>query len=126
MNHPTFVFSGVVIIHGRAKQFADAAGLFLSYLVSMGIARNSFSYEPMPATGSDKGRLWSNYRAALRFFDAKVQTESVERLRPLYKALLEFISAVQIDVRDPTNGPRFLGPGQGCVSRYSLSRWSGG
>lgn len=123
-------------------EYADAAGLFLKYLVigrDISLSTNSklqsckddraqlnrvlndlmseesfaerispFRYKPMSATGSDRGRLWNNYRAALRFFDEQVQKENIERLRALYKALLEFISVVQIDVWDPTNGPKIF------------------
>jgi uncharacterized protein with ParB-like and HNH nuclease domain len=54
-----------------------------------------FKYKPMPAVGSDKGRLRSNYRAAVRFFEEQVDKENIERLRSLYKALLESMSVVQ-------------------------------
>jgi len=62
----------------------------------------------LPAAGSDKGRLRNNYRAALRFFEGQVEKENLERLKSLYKALLESMSVVQIDVWDPTNGPKIF------------------
>lgn len=67
-----------------------------------------FTYKALPATGSDKGRLRSNFRAAVRFFREQTTAEGLERLRMLYGSLLERISVVQIDVWDPTNGPKIF------------------
>ena len=67
-----------------------------------------FSYRPLPAIGSDKGRLRNNYRAAIRFFEDQCEQEGLDRVRAIYKALLESISVVQIDVWDPTNGPKIF------------------
>jgi uncharacterized protein with ParB-like and HNH nuclease domain len=67
-----------------------------------------FKYKPMPSVGTDKGRLRNNYRASLRFFEEQVEKENLERLRGLYKALLESMSVVQIDVWDPMNGPKIF------------------
>ena len=47
-----------------------------------------------------------NYRIAIRFFEEQVKKEGIDRLRALYKALLESMSVVQIDVWDPRNGPK--------------------
>ena len=123
-------------------QVAEAAGLFLKYLV---IARDTplvsnsklqpckddraqlnyvlddlmsvkdfaervapFKYKPLPATGLERGRLRSNYRASLRFLNEQVEKEGVERLNALFKSLLGQMSVVQIDVWDPTNGPKIF------------------
>lgn len=67
-----------------------------------------FKYKPLATAGSDKGRLRNNYRAALRFFEEQVKKENLDRLKSLYKALLESMSVVQIDVWDPTNGPKIF------------------
>jgi len=132
------------IIRNLCKQedYAEAAGLFLKYLVigrETALVSNSrlqpckddraqlnyviddiladpafaerlapFKYKPMPAAGIAKGRLRNNYRAALRFFEVQVQTEGLKRLKDLYKFLLESMSVVQIDVWDPTNGPKIF------------------
>jgi uncharacterized protein with ParB-like and HNH nuclease domain len=68
----------------------------------------SFKFKPLPSVGSEAGRLWSNYRAALRFLSNQTKLESIERLRQIYVALLEQISVVQIDVFDPVNGPKIF------------------
>jgi hypothetical protein len=67
-----------------------------------------FKYKPLPAVGDDKGRLRNNYKASVRFFEAQVKQEGLARLRNLYKSLLESMSVVQIDVWDPTNGPKIF------------------
>lgn len=67
-----------------------------------------FQFKPLPATGSDHGRLWNNYRSALRFFEEQFEQEGIERVRAIYKAMLELMSVVQIDVWDPTNGPKIF------------------
>ncbi len=67
-----------------------------------------FKYKPIPASGSDNGRVRKNYRAALRFFDSQVKQEGLDRLTALYKSLLESMSVVQIDVWDPINGPKIF------------------
>ncbi len=67
-----------------------------------------FAFKPLPASGSDRGRLRNNYLAARRFFEEQTASEGVDRLRKLYRALLETMSVVQIDVWDPTNGPKIF------------------
>jgi hypothetical protein len=67
-----------------------------------------FAFRPLPTAGQDRGRLRNNYRAAVRFFSEQVENEGIERLRKLYTALLETMSVVQIDVWDPTNGPKIF------------------
>lgn len=67
-----------------------------------------FKLKPLPAVGIERGRLWNNYRAALRFLSGQTRLESIERLREIYGALLEQISVVQIDVFDPINGPKIF------------------
>jgi uncharacterized protein with ParB-like and HNH nuclease domain len=68
----------------------------------------SFKFKPLPAVGGETGRLWNNYRSALRFLSAQTSLETIERLRDIYVALLEQISVVQIDVLDPINGPKIF------------------
>jgi len=71
-------------------------------------ALTPFQFKPLPATGEDRGRLRNNYRAAVRFFDDQFRSEGLKRIRDLYTGLLEFMSVVQIDVFDPTNGPKIF------------------
>lgn len=68
----------------------------------------SFSFKALPAVGTDRGRLWSNYKAALRFLSAQARLETIQRVKSIYTALLDQISVVQIDVLDPINGPKIF------------------
>jgi hypothetical protein len=67
-----------------------------------------FTFKPLPAVGSEIGRLSGNYRAILRFLVSQVKTEEISRLRAIYTALLSQVSVVQIDVFDPINGPKIF------------------
>lgn len=67
-----------------------------------------FKYKALPATGQSGGRLWNNYRAAIRFLEEQVELEGVDRLHAIYKALLSSVSVVQIVVRNPTDGPKIF------------------
>lgn len=67
-----------------------------------------FKYKELPSTGQLKGRLRSNYRNAVRFFDNQADSEGISRLMDLYKSLLDSMSVVQIDVWDPINGPKIF------------------
>ncbi|WP_417470958.1 DUF262 domain-containing protein [Maricaulis sp.] len=68
------------------------------------------SYEPskLPNSGGDTGKILSNFRAGVRFFEAQFEQGGIERVRSVYGALLERMSVVQIDVWDPTDGPRIF------------------
>ena len=68
----------------------------------------AFKFKPLPSIGEARGRLWSNYRASLRFFSQQVENEGIERLTDLYSAMLDSMSVVQIVVNDPTNGPKIF------------------
>lgn len=69
---------------------------------------NPFRYKPLPTTGENSGRLWNNYRVAVRFLETQVELEGQERLHALYKVLLNSVSVVQIVVRNPTDGPKIF------------------
>jgi hypothetical protein len=67
-----------------------------------------FRPKPLSATGSDKGTLKNNYKAAIKFLKDQLETEGIERIRAIYRAILESMSVVQIDVNDPLNGPKIF------------------
>lgn len=70
-------------------------------------ALGSFKFKPLPivANTKDKGALRNNYKALLRFLREEREAGGVERVRGLYSSLLNKISVVQIDIRDPASGP---------------------
>lgn len=67
-----------------------------------------FAFKKLQTNAGAKGKLRSNYQAALRFFDDQVKKEGLDRLRALYKMLVQSVTLVQIDVTDPTNGPKIF------------------
>lgn len=68
------------------------------------------SFKPMKLspTGWDNGPLWKNFLAAKRFFKDQVDNYGTDRVSSILNALLERVSVVQIDVVDPTNGPKIF------------------
>jgi len=67
-----------------------------------------FSFVPLPNTTESKGRIAANYSLAKKFLRAQVAESGIERLRLVYTCLLQKMSVVQIDVQDPTNGPKIF------------------
>jgi hypothetical protein len=67
-------------------------------------------YAPLalPDTGPEKGALRNNYRAALRFLESQNEQDGLDRIRLIIRSILDFMSVVQIDVFDPTNGPKIF------------------
>jgi hypothetical protein len=62
----------------------------------------------MPATGVRSGTLWNNYRTAVRFMKEQIEQGGITRIQDVYTAILSSMSVVQIDVNDPTNGPKIF------------------
>lgn len=69
---------------------------------------NGLKLKKFPSTGEGKGTLRNNYNSALRFFKEQLEQGGVERVQQVYRAMLESMSLVQIDVWDPTNGPKIF------------------
>jgi hypothetical protein len=67
-----------------------------------------FRLKPPPKTGPDVGRLRKNYNHAVSFLRREYQQGGVARLQSIYECLLKKMSVVQIDVWDPTNGPKIF------------------
>jgi hypothetical protein len=68
----------------------------------------SFKPIKLSPTGWESGSLSKNYLAAKRFFKDQVEKYGTDRVSSLLNALLERMSVVQIDVVDPTNGPKIF------------------
>jgi len=68
----------------------------------------SYTPKPLPSGGVGSGQLLKNYKSALRFFDDQFKQGKVDRVRSVYSVLLDSMSLVQIDVMDPTDGPRIF------------------
>lgn len=67
-----------------------------------------FKLKPLPSSGAGSGTLRNNYRSAVRFFRDELNQGGLERVRAIYRSMLNNMSVVQIDVWDPTNGPKIF------------------
>ncbi len=68
----------------------------------------SFKPTKLSPTGWETGPLWKNYVIARKFFKDQADSYGTERVNLILSALLERVSVVQIDVVDPTNGPKIF------------------
>lgn len=58
---------------------------------------------------SNKGKaIKNNYASAKRFFASQFREGGTERVSAVYSAMLEHLTVVQIEVQDPTNGPKIF------------------
>ena len=93
------------------KEDRNQLNQVMSDLLKDGVFREKLgSYTPisLPPTGPQKGALINNYKAAVRFLDNQHKQAGLERIRQIVHALLDYMSVVQIDVFDPTNGPKIF------------------
>lgn len=67
-----------------------------------------FVLKPLPKSGAENGALKKNYKLAIRFLAEEFTQGGVDRIRAIYGALLNQISVVQINVSDPTSGPKIF------------------
>lgn len=71
-------------------------------------ALNGFNLKLLPSTGKNRGALKNNFNSAVKFLKEQYEAEGIERIQAIYSAILESMSVVQIDVWDPTNGPKIF------------------
>ena len=67
-----------------------------------------FNISYLPRGGKEKGRLSLNFLHIKRHLKKECDLEGIQRIREIYTAILENISVVQIDIWDPTNGPKIF------------------
>lgn len=68
-----------------------------------------FKLNLLPKSGGETGPMRTNYNSLVKFLADELDKQGgLDRLRAIYTALLEHMSVVQIDVWDPTNGPKIF------------------
>lgn len=67
-----------------------------------------FMPKKLSDSGSDRGAISKNYSAAKKFFRHQRDTFDIDQVFSIVAAILERVSVVQIDVLDPTNGPKIF------------------
>lgn len=79
------------------------------------LQRADCTYRVMPNAGTSKGKVLDNYKEFCKFYDNKfkeaeriVPGDGREALTTLYSKLVDYMSVVQIVVKDPTDGPKIF------------------
>ncbi|MBW9059177.1 DUF262 domain-containing protein [Agrobacterium pusense] len=67
-----------------------------------------YDLNALPSYGSNRGPLRNNYNRFKRFFADELDQGGIERVRQIYEAFLNNFTVVQIDVLDPTDGPKIF------------------
>ncbi len=97
-------------LHPCREDRAQLNAVFKDILSDAPLAVELDGFRPkyLPADDRRTGRLWNNYSAALQFLNTQEKHEGMDRIRAVYGAILRCMSVVQIDVWDPTNGPKIF------------------
>lgn len=101
-------------LHSGKEDRAQLNQVLKHLLASKPFKEKLGSFKPkfLPSSEADgelsRGTLFKNYRAALRFFKSEYVQGDIDRVRSVYGKLLQSMSVVQIDVSDPTNGPKIF------------------
>lgn len=97
-------------IHSCKDDRSQLNQVYLDILSDAKLTKNlgGFKLRPLPKSGSDNGTLKNNYRSAVRFVRDEYAQGGIERVRAIYSKMLNNMSVVQIDVWDPTNGPKIF------------------
>lgn len=62
----------------------------------------------LPSYGPPRGPMRNNYNSFKRFFRDEMDQGGIERIREIYGVFLSNFTVVQIDVLDPTDGPKIF------------------
>lgn len=71
-------------------------------------ALKPYELNALPSYGANKGPLRNNYNKFKRFFNDEYAQGTIERVRQIYGVFLNNFTVVQIDVLDPTDGPKIF------------------
>lgn len=71
-------------------------------------ALKPYEFNPLPVYGSVRGVIRNNYNRFKRFFNDEINEGGLSRLRQIYEIFLNNFTVVQIDVLDPTDGPKIF------------------
>ena len=97
-------------LHSCKEDRAQLNAVFRDVLSDPNLVVELDGFRPkyLPDDGRRSGRLWTNYNAAIQFLKDQEENEGLDRIRKIYAAILQSMSVVQIDVWDPTNGPKIF------------------
>lgn len=99
-------------LHPCSEDRAQLNAVFKELLSENDLKSALGGFEPTflkyPAHTKDAGRLRSNFRAAVRFLDTEHENGGDQRIDDILRSLLNLMSVVQIDVKDPASGPKIF------------------
>lgn len=67
-----------------------------------------YTLTALPSYGAPNGPIRNNYNRFKRFFADELSEGGMDRVRQIYEAFLNNFTVVQIDVLDPTDGPKIF------------------
>jgi hypothetical protein len=71
-------------------------------------ALKPYELNALPSYGANRGPIRNNYNRFKRFFADELEQGGLDRVRQIYGAFLNNFTVVQIDVLDPTDGPKIF------------------
>ncbi|MCB1154792.1 DUF262 domain-containing protein [bacterium] len=71
-------------------------------------ALKPYDLNALPSYGANRGPLRNNYNRFKRFFAEELEQGGIGRVRQIYEVFLNNFTVVQIDVLDPTDGPKIF------------------
>lgn len=99
-------------LHPCSEDRAQLNAVLREILADPDLSKVLGGFEPRklrhPAHTQDTGRLRSNFRSAVKFLDSEAASGGPQRVDELLGALLNLMSVVQIDVKDPASGPKIF------------------
>ncbi len=75
---------------------------------SLMAALKPYEINALPSYGPNRGPIRNNYNRFKRFFMEEFDQGGLERVRQIYEVFLNNFTVVQIDVLDPTDGPKIF------------------
>lgn len=67
-----------------------------------------YELNALPSYGPNRGPIRNNYNRFKRFFTEELEQGGIDRIRAIYEMFLNNLTVVQIDVLDPTDGPKIF------------------
>ena len=89
----------------RAQMNAIIRDVISDENLSKKLGSFKFKQLPISANSKDKGTLRNNFNSMLRFLKFEMEEGGIDRVRDIYSCLLNKVTIVQIDIKDPASGP---------------------
>lgn len=106
-------FPGVpnISLHPSKEDRSDLNTVIQEILAHKGFGSRLpwFKFQPLSGTDSKNGRIIKNFKLIKKFYQEQIGPDAdLDRLKTIYNALLNKVTVVEINVRDPVNGPKIF------------------